>query len=639
MFGLRSLKFKIFIGVVVPFILLLVTICIYLNIKDRKVNEQNFEIGSAMFASLVNDSVNIIDSWLHDRMRVVDTLAQEKLEFLKNRDNLIMIGTALNFGGVYYGTEAEGDMYSTKKTLEQYRKSNYDPRKRPWYQLGYKKSTVNISQPYKDFTFNENVIGMARMAEGGVVAADVKISELRESLSKISIPRDGFTILYTDNHKVIISDKSEVFMEDVSKYNAVFTDETLKASENTGGNLASLTIDGVPYFMMVRKINNAPWYFCFVVPASQVAVNSSNYQIILIISLIVLAISALVLHKYLSVQVIQPINFISGFLARMADGSGDLSRRIGVRTRDEIGNLEQGFNTFLDAQSSLIDTFKNSAATLTDVSKDVFNQSIDLKEKSRSQMDLLQHGNGLIARVMEQTTSVASEMVDTSEKISHTTDSCADLQGLIQDVADSINDLNAELENTKEALNNLQENTEAIVSLNNSISEISSNTNLLALNAAIEAARAGEHGRGFAVVADEVRNLSGSTQKATVDIKNTIDKLLLANNNAINLMEDSINTCLTAVNKTHKASEHFTLINSSFKEINDLTQKIVRISENQNRIISEVSSNICDAGTSAEAILDDANQYAETANNLQLQFDELNSTLEGYTTKSPNNRF
>ena len=634
MFGLRSLKFKIFLGVVVPFIVLLVTICIYLNIKDRKVNEQNFEIGSAMFSSLVNDSVNIIDSWLHDRMRVVDTLAQEKVEFLKNRDNLIMIGTALNFGGVYYGTEAEGDMYSTKKTLEQYRKSNYDPRKRPWYQLGYKKSTVNISQPYKDFTFNENVIGMARMADGGVVAADVKIAELRESLSKISIPKDGFTILYTNNHKVIISDKSEAFMEDVSKYNPVFTDAALKASENSKGELTSLSIDGIPYLMMVRKINNAPWYFCFVVPASQVAVNSSNYQIILLISLIVLALSALVLHKYLSVQVIQPINFISGFLAKMADGSGDLSRRIRVRTRDEIGNLEQGFNTFLDAQSSLIDTFKNSAATLTDASKDVLHQSMDLKEKSRNQMDLLQHGNGLIAKVMEQTTNVASEMLDASEKISHTTDKCAGLQGLIHDVAGSINDLNAELENTKEALNKLQENTEAIVSLNNSISEISSNTNLLALNAAIEAARAGEHGRGFAVVADEVRNLSGSTQKATVDIKNTIDKLLLANNNAISLMEDSINTCLTAVNKTNEASEHFTLINSSFREINDLTQKIVRISESQNHIISEVSGNICDAGTSAEAILEDANHYADTANNLQSQFDELNGTLGGYTTKS-----
>ncbi len=634
MFGLRSLKFKIFLGVVVPFIVLLVTICIYLNIKDRKVNEQNFEIGSAMFASLVNDSVNIIDSWLHDRMRVVDTLAQEKVEFLKNRDNLIMIGTALNFGGVYYGTEAEGDMYSTKKTLEQYRKSNYDPRKRPWYQLGYKKSAVNISQPYKDFTFNENVIGMARMADGGVVAADVKIAELRESLSKISIPRDGFTILYTNNHKVIISDKSEAFMEDVSKYNPVFTDAALKASENSKGELTSLSIDGIPYLMMVRKINNAPWYFCFVVPASQVAVNSSNYQIILLISLIVLALSALVLHKYLSVQVIQPINFISGFLAKMADGSGDLSRRIKVRTRDEIGNLEQGFNTFLDAQSSLIDTFKNSAATLTDASKDVLHQSMDLKEKSRNQMDLLQHGNGLIAKVMEQTTNVASEMLDASEKISHTTDKCAGLQGLIHDVAGSINDLNAELENTKEALNKLQENTEAIVSLNNSISEISSNTNLLALNAAIEAARAGEHGRGFAVVADEVRNLSGSTQKATVDIKNTIDKLLLANNNAISLMEDSINTCLTAVNKTNEASEHFTLINSSFREINDLTQKIVRISESQNHIISEVSGNICDAGTSAEAIMEDANHYADTANNLQSQFDELNGTLGGYTTRS-----
>ena len=636
MFGLRSLKFRIFLGVVAPFIILLVTICIYLNIKDRRLNEQNFEIGSAMFSSLVNDSVSVIDSWLHDRMRVVDTLAQEKVDYLKNRENLIMIGTALNFGGVYYGTEAEGDMYSTKKTLEQYRQSKYDPRKRPWYQLGYKQSTVRISQPYKDFTFNENVIGMAKMAEGGVVAADVKISELRESLSKISIPRDGFTILYTDDHKIIISDNNDVFMEDVSKYNPVFTSENLKHSEESKDGISRLEIDGKEFLMLSRKVSSAPWYFCFVVPASQVASNSSNYQIILVISLVILALSALLLNKYLSMQVIEPINFISGFLARLGDGSGDLSRRISVRTHDEIGNLEQGFNTFLDAQSALIDTFKNSAATLTEASNDVLRQSRDLKDKSRTQMDLLQHGNSLISEVMEQTTSVASEMVDASEKISLTTDKCTSLQRLIQDVAGSINNLNTELENTREALNKLQENTEAIVNLNNSISEISSNTNLLALNAAIEAARAGEHGRGFAVVADEVRNLSGSTQKATVDIKNTIDKLLLANRNAISLMDDSISTCLNAVSKTNEASEHFTLINSSFQEINDLTQKIVRVSESQNNIIAEVSGNINDAGNSAEAITDDANQYAETATSLQSQFDELNNTLAGYTTKSEN---
>ena len=153
MLSCKSLKLKIFISVFIPFIILLITICCYLTVRDRG--------------------------------------------YLKNRENILMLGKAMNFGGVYYGTEVEGDMYSTKKTVEQYRASNYDPRKRPWYQLGDKQPVVRISSPYKDFTFNENVIGMARMAEGGVVAADVKISELKTSLAKISIPKNGFTILYT----------------------------------------------------------------------------------------------------------------------------------------------------------------------------------------------------------------------------------------------------------------------------------------------------------------------------------------------------------------------------------------------------------------------------------------------------------
>ena len=77
MFSFKSLKTKIFISVFIPFLVFLIAICMYLTVKDREVNRQNFQIGSSMFASLVNDSINIIDSWLQDRMKVVDTLAQQ----------------------------------------------------------------------------------------------------------------------------------------------------------------------------------------------------------------------------------------------------------------------------------------------------------------------------------------------------------------------------------------------------------------------------------------------------------------------------------------------------------------------------------------------------------------------------------
>ncbi|MBQ8707581.1 MAG: methyl-accepting chemotaxis protein [Succinivibrionaceae bacterium] len=635
MFSLKSLKFKIFLGIFIPFAVLLVTICLYLTVKDRETNQQNFSNGSAMFSSLVNDSIGIIDSWLADRMKVVDTLAGQKTDFLKNRDNIIMVGKALNFGGVYYGTAAEGDMYSTKKTVEQYRASNYDPRKRPWYVLGDGQSSVRISQPYKDFTFNENVIGMAKMAEGGVVAADVKIGDLKESLSKISIPDNGFTILYTADRKIIISDNDGVFMEDVSKYNKVFGSELMRKSESSDGHLIPLTIGSTGYYMITKRIRNAPWYFSFVVPASQVATSTSNFQVILLISLGILAVSAFVFNQFLHYQVVQPIRYIARFMNNMAQGTGaDLSRRLKIRSRDEIGYLEECFNNFLDGLSSLIGTFKNSASTLADVSSDVLSQSMELKQKSQSQMDLLLHGNSLISSVKEQTDAVSDDMQNASEKLNATTGECSDLQRLILDVADSINNLNSELGNTRAALDKLQESTDAIVNLNNSISEISNNTNLLALNAAIEAARAGEHGRGFAVVADEVRSLSAHTQKATEDIKNTIDKLLVANRDAIGLMDVSIETCSRAVNKTNEASEHFSNITASFSDINAMTEKIAVIAKEQNSMIAEASGNVNDAENSAEEILGEASAYAETANSLKDQFNELNGTLSGFVLKS-----
>ncbi len=634
MFSFKSLKTKIFISVFIPFLVFLIAICMYLTVKDREVNRQNFQIGSSMFASLVNDSINIIDSWLQDRMKVVDTLAQQDPEFLKNRNNIIMIGKAMNFGGVYYGTQAEGDMYSTKKTLEQYRQAKYDPRQRPWYKLGENQPEVRISSPYKDFTFNENVIGMARMAQGGVVAADVRIAELKDSLSKISIPKNGFTLLYTDDHKVIISDKDDVFMKEVSAFNPVFTSDKLRSAEQSGGELTELKIDGITYYMMSGDVKNAPWHFCFVVPASQIATSASNFQMILLISCVILALTVIVLNKFLSVQVVQPIGFISKFMIGMADGAGaDLTKRIKVRTRDEIGVLEESFNKFLDCQSGLIGKFISSAAALTEISQEVKDQSGLLHEKAQKQKELLTSGNNMISSVKSQTNSVSTEMSDSSVKLNDTTTGCTELRYMIDGVADSISNLSGELDSTRTALDKLRESTDAIVNLNNSISEISNNTNLLALNAAIEAARAGEHGRGFAVVADEVRNLSCHTQKATEDIKNTIETLVVANRNAVDLMNVSIGTCKMVVSRTNDASEHIKNITASFNEINSSTQRIAKIAEEQNDLVSAAFDNIDQAENSAEEILENSNAYAQTADDLREQFRALNDSLSMFITK------
>ena len=598
MLSCKSLKLKIFISVFIPFIILLITICCYLTVRDRESNNQNFANGAAMFSSLVNDSINIIDSWLFDRMKVVDTLAQQNTGYLKNRENILMLGKAMNFGGVYYGTEVEGDMYSTKKTVEQYRASNYDPRKRPWYQLGDKQPVVRISSPYKDFTFNENVIGMARMAEGGVVAADVKISELKTSLAKISIPKNGFTILYTSDRKVIISDRDDVFMKDVSEYNKSLTTDLLKKAENSGGSLQAVDIDGKQFYMIARNVQNAPWIFAFVVPASHIATSASNFQMIILISLVILIITGFVLSKFLAYQVIDPINFIVRFMNSVSQGSGaDLQSRIDVRSKDEIGALENSFNMFLDSQEALIRTFKESTNSLTDIANKVKNQSANLNDSSKNQMQLLNSDSRLMISVKDQTDSVAAKMGEASRKFNETSRECHELEKSIAEVAGFINSLNGELDSTRNALDKLRESTDAIVNLNNSISEISSNT-----------------------------------QKATEDIKNTIDQLLTANQSAIELMNVSIDTCNKAVGMTNEASQLFNNITDSFNDINVMTMEITKTAEEQNQLINAVTTDINTAETSAEEILANAGVYAETANNLKNQFTALNDSLSKYVT-------
>ena len=133
-------------------------------------------------------------------------------------------------------------------------------------------------------------------------------------------------------------------------------------------------------------------------------------------------------------------------------------------------------------------------------------------------------------------------------------------------------------------------------------------------------------------VADEVRNLSSNTQKATEDIKNTIDQLLTANQSAIELMNVSIDTCNKAVGMTNEASQLFNNITDSFNDINVMTMEITKTAEEQNQLINAVTTDINTAETSAEEILANAGVYAETANNLKNQFTALNDSLSKYVT-------
>ena len=255
--------------------------------------------------------------------------------------------------------------------------------------------------------------------------------------------------------------------------------------------------------------------------------NSSLFivAILLILGIIVDVLGVTISHRCISL----PLGRIDGKLSKIVDdvqsGHGDLTERISVDSRDEMGKIAKGINVFLEALQTIMKEITTSAASLDEIVGKVSDHVATANDSSAD-----------ISALMQQ---LAASMQEISSTISNISENATDVNGNVIELANASGDLQqyaAEMrvraeklestavetkKNTSVVVNDIiKKLEEAINELTNEILSISSQTNLLALNAAIEAARAGEAGRGFAVVADEISNLAEESRKAANNIQN-----------------------------------------------------------------------------------------------------------------------
>jgi methyl-accepting chemotaxis protein len=267
-----------------------------------------------------------------------------------------------------------------------------------------------------------------------------------------------------------------------------------------------------------------------------------------VISLFALFI-AVILAKLLS----NPIKKAALAMKDVSEGEGDLTKRLEVHSKDEIGDLSTYFNNFLNIQQNLISLINSKSSELND-------KSVELSENS-SQIAM---SADEVSKVVEEIATGAVDQAKETEKGALSANDLgihiANEQRLIDSlgfvIEDAINIKNEGVEivsdlvgKTKESNTSIQIVYDSIKDTNESASKISSasqmiknisdQTNLLALNAAIEAARAGEAGRGFSVVADEIRKLAEQSNHFTDEIFKIIHEL-----------EDKVGTAISAMERT-----------------------------------------------------------------------------------------
>ncbi|TVO58495.1 methyl-accepting chemotaxis protein [Denitromonas halophila] len=310
-----------------------------------------------------------------------------------------------------------------------------------------------------------------------------------------------------------------------------------------------------------------------------------------------LIISAMVVVTILAVLllvpklVFTPLRNLNARLKELSAGGGDLTVRLPINSKDELGQMAVSFNQLLDSLGGMFRQLLGDADKLTDGVRQLEASINEISDRSEALADITTAN----AASVEQITVSVSHIADNSndaEALAHSTGelTVATAEGVTTIAAQAVESARRVRE-LADVLGGLDRRSGDITGIVGVIREIADQTNLLALNAAIEAARAGEQGRGFAVVADEVRKLAERTGKATLEITTMLDGMRDETQQAVGFMEQTVATVESSVSLTEDARGKISEIGSKITAVANRMSEVALSINEQRSATSSIAQN------------------------------------------------
>jgi methyl-accepting chemotaxis protein len=308
---------------------------------------------------------------------------------------------------------------------------------------------------------------------------------------------------------------------------------------------------------------------------------------------------------FIAFGIVRPLHHVAASLKDIAQGEGDLTRRLEVKTKDEIGELGTGFNIFIEKLQGIIKGVVANSTQVEGASNSLAKVARDMSENARESSE---RSNAVAAATEEMTTNlnnVAAAMEQSSTNTAMVASAAEEMNATINEIAGNAEQARviseqavrkAEVASAK--MTELGQAAQAINRVTEAITEISEQTNLLALNATIEAARAGEAGKGFAVVANEIKELAKQTAVATLDIKEQIAGVQGTAGDTIKEIKE-ITGVIDNVNAI------VATIASAVTEQSVATEEIAKNIEQASQGLQEVNENVSQSSLVADSIAKD----------------------------------
>ena len=660
---ITSIKFKLLVGGV---ILVLLPLVITGFISVTKSSRALLEQGKVSVEGTATDLAGLIDSILEEQVRIADLFAADP--------QVVAVAEAIAAGGDMEGVEVKalfgkltrqfGELGSGYQGIfvtdksgylytgildsgKEYKGSNIEKREY-FHRMNKLGNTVVGDVVRSQSTGNLISVICAPITSNsseilGALGLVMKVERLVQLVSSRKIGSTGYCFM-ADGAGVIVAHPNldHILKLNITKLEGMKEFSSLMLSGKHG--VHQYIFQGIGKTAGYAPLSQTNWFISATLNTEELLETSASIRSLTLLVTGVAVVVAVILIFFAANAIVRPINSTIVGLKDIAQGEGDLTMRLQVSSRDEIKEMADWFNTFIEKLQGIIKQIAANSTSVKENSQQLSGFSSQLLEGAE---DTTQRAANVataaeemsanlnnVAAAMEQSAINTNMVASASEEMSSTINEIAENAERARAVSSSaVQQANS----ASEMMKQLGEAADKIGKVTETITEISEQTNLLALNATIEAARAGESGKGFAVVANEIKELAKQTAEATQDIKNLIDDVQSTTKSTeteigqisqvIEGVNDIVATIATAVEEQTAATQEIA------NNISQASQGIQEVNENVSQsstVATDIASDITMVSSASQTITDRSNDVMDSAKVLLERSQELNDIVGSF---------